>query len=239
VQPSFACVAYDDQGVCYTGGSDSLIYVWGGRSLKQTLSFHKSGFVGALRFTSGKLFSGGKDGVINMINTGTLTVEKSFDFGGVLIRAIDVHNGEMLVGMRDGTIYTMDINTQHKKKVMESHSDGEVWGLAIPNDDLVLTTADDNQVKAWSVSQRKCTATGQVSLRKEQLKRRGASSLTSYPDSQCARAIAYNPSNGHVAVGHNDGTLTVRAGPTQLDRVIHENKNSKEWIETLQYSPDG
>lgn len=58
----------------------------------------------------------------------------------------------MLVGLRDGSIITMDVNTQSKKKVMESHSDGEVWGLAIPNDDLVLTTADDNQVKAWSVS---------------------------------------------------------------------------------------
>lgn len=111
----------------------------------------------------------------------------------------------------------MDTNTQTKKKVMESHSDGEVWGLAIPNDDLVLTTADDNQVKAWSLSKRKCTATGQVSSKKNQLKRKGASSLTSYPDSQCARAISYNTTNQHVAVGHNDGTLTIRAGPTQLD----------------------
>lgn len=92
VQPSYACVAFDDEGTCFTGGSDSLIYVWGGRTMKQTLAFHKSGFVGALRFTDGKLYSGGKDGIVNMINTQSLTVEKSFDFGGVLIRAIDVHN---------------------------------------------------------------------------------------------------------------------------------------------------
>jgi WD40 repeat protein len=192
-----------------------------------------------LRYVNGKLYSGGKDGIVNVINTGSLTVESSVDFGGLLIRAIDVMGTNMIVGLRDGSIQTVNLTTQAKKKVMESHSDGEVWGLAIPNGDLVLTTGDDNQVKAWSVSARKCTATGRVSDKSVTLKRRGASSLTTYPDSKCARAIAYNLNNQHVAVGHNDGTLTVRASPTQLDNIIHENKNSKEWIEAIQFSPDG
>lgn len=30
---SFACAAYDDQGTCYTGGANGLIYVWKGSSL--------------------------------------------------------------------------------------------------------------------------------------------------------------------------------------------------------------
>ena len=46
--------------------------------------------------------------------------------------------------MRNGTIYTVDLSTRSKKAVMESHSDGEVWGLALASDELVLTTADDN-----------------------------------------------------------------------------------------------
>ena len=28
LQTSFACAAYDNKGVCYTGGANSLIYVW-------------------------------------------------------------------------------------------------------------------------------------------------------------------------------------------------------------------
>ena len=63
--------------------------------------------------------------------------------------------------------------------------------------------------------------------------------MTELPDSQCARGVAYNPSNGHIAVGHNDGTLTIRAGFTKLDQIVATNKNSQEWIEVLQYSPDG
>ena len=156
-----------------------------------------------------------------------------------MIRAIDVLGTNALVGMRDGTIYTVDLNTGNKKSIMESHSDGEVWGLTIPNDDLILTSCDDNTIKAWKPSTRKCIASGTISTVAKTLKRRGASSLTTFADSQCSRAVSYCPSNGHVAVGHNDGTLTIRAGVDQLDSIIATNNDSKEWIEVIRYSPDG
>ena len=87
---SFACVAFDDNGICYSGGSNAQIYVWQGKNLNRTIKAHKGGFVGAIRWVGGKLYSGGKDGVLNVINTSNDQVEKSIDFGGVLLRAIDV-----------------------------------------------------------------------------------------------------------------------------------------------------
>ena len=63
--------------------------------------------------------------------------------------------------------------------------------------------------------------------------------MSSLPDSQCARGIAYNKSNGHVAVGHNDGSLSIREGFSKLDSVVCTKQDSAEWIETLAYSPDG
>ncbi len=68
-QTSFACSAFDDQGVCYTGGANGLIYVWNGNTCAKTLKFHNGGFVGALRFAEGKIYSGGKDGNLCVINT--------------------------------------------------------------------------------------------------------------------------------------------------------------------------
>ena len=114
-----------------------------------------------------------------------------------------------------------------------SHSDGEVWGMSVPNDDIIVTSADDNQILAWSTKARKLVGRGTISNTARALKRRGASSLTQFPDSQCARAISFSSTNGHVAVGHNDGTLTVRAGIDQLDNIIATNTNSKEWIEAI------
>lgn len=110
--------------------------------------------MGALRWQAGKLFSGGKDGIMNIINTQTCQVENSFDFGGVLLRAIDVMGDSALVGLRDGTIYRVELGSGRKQVVMESHSDGEVWGLSIADDKTVLTTGDDNKIKAWNVSKR-------------------------------------------------------------------------------------
>jgi hypothetical protein len=49
-----------------------------------------------------------------------------------------------LVGLRSGTIYKVDIATDIKKAIMNSHSDGEVWGMSLPRDEIVVTTADDN-----------------------------------------------------------------------------------------------
>ena len=122
---------------------------------------------------------------------------------------------------------------------MESHSDGEVWGLAVIDSETILTSGDDNQIRAWSVSKRKAVSKAIVSNEARKLKRRGASTLSTFPDSQCSRAIAYCPQNGHVAVAHNDGTVTIRAGLANLDNVLATKNDSKEWIEDMEYSPDG
>ena len=149
-------------------------------------------------------------------NSTTFQVEKTIDFGGVLIRAIDVLGHNALVGCRDGTIYEVDLTTQSKKAIMESHSEGEVWGLTVSGDH-VITTGDDNKIKTWNTKSRKCEFTGRICEAARKAKRGGASTLSELPDSQCARAVAYNPTNKHLAVGHNDGTLTIRQSLTHLD----------------------
>jgi WD40 repeat protein len=72
---------------------------------------------------------------VRIWNTSSFTEEKNIDFSGVLIRAIDVMGTNALVGCRDGTIYQVDLNTSSKKAIMESHCDGEVWGLSVVNSD--------------------------------------------------------------------------------------------------------
>jgi hypothetical protein len=45
------------------------------------------------------------------MDANSYTVEKTISFNGVLIRAIDVMNNKALVGLRDGTIYEMDLGS--------------------------------------------------------------------------------------------------------------------------------
>ena len=236
---SFACAAWDDQGVLYAGGANSLIYVWADGKCTGTIKAHTGGFISAIRWVGGKLYSGGKDGFVRIINTSTQQEESNIDFSGILIRAIDVVGSSALVGCRDGSIYQVDLGSKHKKSIMDSHSDGEVWGVSLVNDNTIVTSCDDNRVKVWSTNQRKNIGNGTICNEARKTKRGGASSLTTFADSQCSRAVAFNPTNGHIAVGHNDGTLTIRAGYDKLDSIIATNNNSKEWIEVMRYSPDG
>jgi WD40 repeat protein len=66
---SMACVAYDENGVCYSGGCNSKIYVWNERQLRKTIAVHKGGFICAIKCVNGKIYSGGKDGNVCITST--------------------------------------------------------------------------------------------------------------------------------------------------------------------------
>lgn len=65
---------------------------------------------------------------------------------------------------------------------MESHNDGEVWGLTM-NDENVITSGDDNQVKMWNPFERKCVDTADVNTEVRKARRNRASTLGKKPDS--------------------------------------------------------
>lgn len=232
-QTSFACATWDADGICYTGGSNGSIYIWGGddgRTCQGTIKAHK-GFVSAITYRDGKLYSGGKDGKLNVIDTNTKQIESTQEFS--FIRAIDVADGKMLVGQRDGTIVLCEGGD--RKAIMSSHSDGEVWGLTQQADGSIVTSADDNKVMFWDPVSRTHTKTVKVSDRREKARRGGASTLSRLPDSQCSRCVAVNAD--YIAVAGNDGKVSIRAqsDPSTEISLLGE---SKEWIEVMAFSPD-
>lgn len=130
--------------MAYGGGGNGLIYVYNGNSIKQTLDFHgeDSGFVGAINWVGGKLFSGSRDGKVLITDTSSMTCIKGFQ-ADALPRAIDSHLGKIVVGLRNGNIEEYDIESGEQKVLSSSHNDGEVWGLD-SDGTYVYTTGDDN-----------------------------------------------------------------------------------------------
>lgn len=102
---------------------------------------------------------------------------------------------------------------------MQSHNDGEVWGLAL-DESNVYTSGDDNQVKCWNPFERKCDKTAIVNEAQRKARRNRASTLGSHPDSQSSRALAISP-QGHLAVCANDGSVTIRE-VSDFSTVLHE-----------------
>ena len=232
---SFPCLTADDQGNCYAGGANALIYIFNGNTPKKTLGFHEKGFVGAINWVAGKLYSGGRDGRVCICDTSTYECIKAINFG-MLPRAIDAHNGKLVVGLRNGSIVETDLETEEMTTYMQSHNDGEVWGLAL-DDAFVYTSGDDNQVKKWDPFERKCVDTAMVNEAVRKAKKNRASTLGKHPDSQSSRGLAIS-CNGDLAVCANDGSVTIRKLDDFKTTVI-ELQDSAEWCEVAEYSPDG
>jgi WD40 repeat protein len=104
-----------------------------------------------------------------------------------LVRGLDgdgkLHGGFILTGLRNGNVYKINLDNEQKTLIQESHSDGEVWGLATAGDGFFITSGDDNKIKTWNLKTRKCIGTGTICTEARKTKRGGASSLTELADS--------------------------------------------------------
>ena len=139
---NFSCVCAGDQGLAYSGASNSGIYVWAGNTCKNVAFLHGKGFVGAITWQAGKVYSGGKDGQVLIIDAASMQVENAIQFG-VPVRAVDVMGTSVLVGLRSGSIVVCDMAAGAMNTIMESHNSGEIWGLDTDGT-YVYTSADDN-----------------------------------------------------------------------------------------------
>jgi WD40 repeat protein len=232
---SFSCVAFGNDGICYAGGANSKIYKWdvAERKCTGTIAAHKGGFICAMRFVDGMLFSGGKDGDVHEIDIAGNCSKRSWSFNS-LVRAVDHMNGNLLVGLRDGTIWHRPCEGGNGNAIMSSHNEGEVWGLDT-HDGKVITSGDDNQVIFWDPAKRMKECGQIVSNENKKAKRGGASSLSNLPASQQSRCVAV--STHFLAVAGNDGTVTIRPH-ADAGNPCHTLTDSSEWIEVMAFSPD-
>ena len=94
---------------------------------------------------------------------------------------------------------------------MQSHCDGEVWGLTtytLNEQTWVVTAGDDNKIIWSDIMKRKYDYALKVSTRDEKSKRGRASTLSDLPESQCSRCVATY--NELIAYAGNDGSVAIR-----------------------------
>ncbi len=226
---------YSPDGRLYTGSAEGSVLIWDGKTCSKTIQVG-TGAINAVYPTKDKIYVGaGKNLIIfdaTMKKTGEISLTSN-------PRAIDVQGSNILLGLRDGTIVEYANGTQ-AKVLMQSHSDGEAWGLDIdPNTGYVLTTEDDNKIMIWDPQARKCVNTGIINETAGiKPKIGGASTLSVFPPNQCSSAVCINPKNGHVALGVNNGEVHIHKDLKSLE-LVKAFQPAQEWIECMAYSPDG
>jgi len=177
---------------------------------------------------------------------GNFKLEKFVDFSSSFPRSIDFHNGNLLVGLRNGSISefkdVMTADTPVENTLIESHFEGEIWGLeVVPSSNKVITSGDDNKVMMYDFEtqrfERKGTVSDHKSANKTKVKAVTASSMSLYPANQQARAVCHSAKHNHLVICSNMGKVSVRDF-NDFDRKIASLKDAQEWCEVARYSPD-
>jgi len=217
---SMITITYSPENKCFfSGTAKGSIYVWSGNSCSKSVPMHKGSVMG-LNWACGKLLSSGsKDGLIK-ISSPDLETIKTFEISNSYAKSLDLLNGKLLAGTSCGRIMVFDENTADKKEVMNGHSQGEAWGLAIGGDGNIFTTADDNSVICFNPKTFKSEGEGVINTNPGRRRRiGGASTLSRLPPNQHSRAVAVNKA-GHVMIGTNDGEVSVRTCKVIFDNNI-------------------
>jgi len=243
----FTSICFDEEGWCYTGGDNGQIQVWSDTcAAVKCIKAHAGGITG-IEATQGKLISGGKDKRVCIMSAsgGNFKLEKFVDFASSFPRSIDYFNGNLIVGLRNGSISefkdVMTTDSPVENCVVQSHFEGEVWGLElVPGQNKVLTCGDDNKVMMYDYEtytfDRKGTVSDHKSTNSAKVKSITASSMSIYPGNQQARAICYSAKHNHLVICSNMGKVSVRDF-NDFDRKIASLKDATEWCEVVRYSP--
>jgi len=233
---SFAALTYDTKGTCYAGSFAGEICIFPGSGMSKDVPVHKSSIL-TMCWSDNKLFTGSTDYTILIFDSAIKQINKIPMGSGP--RSLDVHDDNILVGLRNGSICLV---SQSQKQItdyfMKSHHDGEVWGLEVTEDGDVITTGDDNKVMVWKPNERKNKQIGVINEKAGPNIKLGASSMTSFPPNQCSRAVAVNPKTGEVALGLNDGDVQIR-DLNNISSIKKTMKAADRWIEAIAYSPNG
>jgi len=107
--------------------------------------------VHSIIYSQGKLISGSKDSKIALINRSgdNFKLEKIVDLGYMALKypkSLDFLNNNLLIGLRNGSIMEIQNVLDEKsetKILMQSHFEGETWGLAV-FENKFITSGGDN-----------------------------------------------------------------------------------------------
>ena len=173
---------------------------------------------------------------ILFIQSGSFTLKS-------VVKSIDVNaDFQMILGLKNGDIVLKhwEDKTKYEEVYLQSHSEGSIGGLAFVPEYKLLTSGEDNKILLWNLRSKKCESSGRIN---PLVKNNSVQNIDEYyilgnrNKSQC---LAYHLSYEHVAVGTNEGFVTIRKNPKDLDKKIVQDIGIGEHpIVNLEYTEYG
>ncbi|KAG7492916.1 hypothetical protein MATL_G00019970 [Megalops atlanticus] len=219
------CLATAKDDVTYSGALNGDIYVWKGLTLVRTLqAAHGAGIFSMYACEEG-FATGGRDGCIRLWDVDFKPITKidlregEHGYKGLSIRSVCWKADRILAGTQDSEIFEVMVRDRDKPVlIMQGHSEGELWALAVhPKQPLAVTGSDDRSVRLWSLVNHALIARCNME--------------------EAVRSVAFNNDGSQMSLGMKDGSFTVLR-VRDMTEVVHV-KDRKEVIHEMKFSPDG
>uniref|UniRef100_A0A8B9KPM6 EMAP like 6 n=1 Tax=Astyanax mexicanus TaxID=7994 RepID=A0A8B9KPM6_ASTMX len=194
-------VAFGANNLTFTGAINGDVYVWRDHFLLRVVAKAHTGPVFTMYTTlrDGLIVTGGKErptkegGAVKLWDQEMKRCRAfQLETGQVLdcVRSVCRGKGKILVGTKDGEIIEVGEKNAASNILINSHMQGEIWGLAThPAKDVFITASDDGTIRIWDLVDKKLL--NKVSL------------------GHSAKCASYSPDGEMVGIGMKNGEFVI------------------------------
>nr|XP_034966373.1 echinoderm microtubule-associated protein-like 6 [Zootoca vivipara] len=221
-------VAFGANNLTFTGAINGDVYVWKDHFLIRLVAKAHTGPVFTMYTTlrDGLIVTGGKErptkegGAVKLWDQEMKRCRAfQLETGQIVecVRSVCRGKGKILVGTKDGEIIEIGEKNGVSNLLIDSHMEGEIWGLAThPSKDIFISASNDGTARIWDLCDKKL-------LNKVNL-------------GHAARCAAYSPDGEMVAIGMKNGEFIILL--TNSLKVWGKKRDRKSAIQDIRISPD-
>ena len=159
---------------------------------------------------------------VYIIEDTLFTLRDSFTLKSV-VKSIDVNDDfQMVLGLKNGDIVLKhwEDKTKYEEVYLKSHSEGSIGGMAFVPEYKLITSGEDNKILLWNLRSKKCESSGTINQLVKNNTNQNIEEYYIVGERNKSQCLAYHSSYEHVAVGINDGTISIRRNPKDLDKKV-------------------
>jgi microtubule-associated protein-like 6 len=224
---TFTSVKYTTVGRCCISGSDGAVYIFENSAEVAKIKVSNS-VLQAMNFSShnddNKLFVSDSSKFVYVID---LYRDKLMSKFKTLsnVKAMDAREGssDLLLGLRTGEIIVRNLNNNQETLISRSHFEGKIGGLEYIQPGYILTSGEDNLLMLWNITTKLVDCVAFINEKAQANAKQSTVDIedeevlvTEFPAHQCSKVVSYNPSSKHVAIGINNGMVSIRENLKKL-----------------------